>query len=332
MVSDADSTSTCASTCPSTPGLDSPLLDPKKVPEADAAKGQEAAVAKQGVQPVFLPPWAVEEAVWYFKEKLCLEAKVRDLPPGDQRAEMCNADFRSLVEGWQPSSTTFWQHCATFSKKWAPDGFDPRHSPRSRPLSAGKLQNYLTRLSRSSAPSAIGGKVELWSQEEACFPPEVCVTAQRFGIRLSDIRVTCASVFEVCKAWTGLDWEKDHATDPCPWPVPPGLDGLACSWRQLAAASGHKRIYMNPPWSKLDQWLYKAVLECCGGLSVLAVLPAWVGDFVSDIKQFVAIIDQQGLRRRAIEIRSRVLWDAEFAHPTTGQKMPPLNVMLIWLQ
>jgi len=330
MVSDADSTSTCESTCPSTPSPDSPLLDPKTVPEPDAAKGQEVAVGKPGAQPVFLAPWAVEEAVCYFKEKLSIDIKGCDQQRRDRRAEICTASFRSLVEGWHPSSTTFWQNCEAFTKTWAPDAFHPRDSPRSRPLSAGRLQNYLTRLSRSSEPR-FGGKVDLWCPEESYFPPEVCVTAQRFGIRVADIRVTCASVFEVCKAWTGLDWGKDHASDPCPWPVPPGLDGLLCSWRQLAAASGHKRIYMNPPWSKLDQWLYKAVIECCGGLSVLAVLPAWMGDFVHDIKQFVAIIDQQGLRRRTIEIHSRVLWDAEFAHPTTGQKMPPLNVMLIWL-
>ena len=30
--------------------------------------------------------------------------------------------------------------------------------------------------------------------------------SDRYGIRVSDIRLTSSSIFEVCKAWTGLDW------------------------------------------------------------------------------------------------------------------------------
>lgn len=165
------------------------------------------------------------------------------------------------------------------------------------------------------------------------FPPEVCATAKRFGIRLSDIRVTCDSIFEACKAWTGLSWGKDDAADPCPWPSPLGLDGLRCCWQELAAASGHKRVYLNPPWSRLDPWLYKAVCECRDGLPVLAVVPEWHEADVQ-CKRFAEIVNQQNANTapKNLDIQSKVLWDAQFAHPTTGCKMPPLNVMLIWIR
>jgi len=319
---------------------DSPALDAETEvepePELDVTDGKESTVAEPAGEPLVLASWAVREALRYFEEKLLLEVFRCGQRPGDRRAEICAAHFRSLVESWQPNSPTFYKRCTEFSKQWAPGAAKGCGSPRARPLSAGRLSNYLTRLSRSLEPAEPGGEVDLCTPEEAEFPKEVYTAVQRFGIRLSDIRVTCASVFEACKEWTGLDWGQDHAADPCPWPVPPGFDGLRCSWRQLAAASGHKRIYLNPPWSKLDEWLYKAVCECRAGLPVLAVVPSWKGDLIcSDIMQSMVIIDRLEYwapRRHPFQVQSRVLWDAEFAHPTTGHKMPPLNVMLIWLR
>jgi hypothetical protein len=110
----------------------------------------------------------------------------------------------------------------------------------------------------------------------------------------------------------------------------------------LAAAAGRNRVYLNPPWSKLDIWLYKAVCECRQGLSVLAIVPGWLDTVCTDIEQFVRVLDKQEqldeegrlsrLPSYQIAIQSRILWDAEFAHPTTGDKMPPLNVQAVWLQ
>lgn len=303
-----------------------------------------------------LEPWAVDEALRYFEQNLLLEVFRKGERSGDRRAERCAADFRCLIESWRPNCTDFWWRCAEFSKKWGHWGSGAweksrTDSPRARPLSAGRLTNYLTRLSLSTAPATLGAGVELCTEAEEYFPPVVFSTAHRFGIRASDIRVTCDSVFEACKDWTGLDWGKDGAADPCPWPVAPDLDGLRCCWRQLAAASGHERVYLNPPWSKLDVWLYKAACEARKGIPVLAVVPSWQTwsnsqtsssqswsssqtTVCKDIKQFSDSLNKEDPESppRHLDIRSRVLWDAEFAHPTTGSKMPPLNVMLIWLR
>jgi hypothetical protein len=317
----------------------SPELVPKS-PKVVDADGTEASSQK-------LPPWAVEEALRYFEQHLLLEVyRPAAESSGDLRAEMCAAHFRSLIDSWRPDSAFFWRDCQEFSKRWAPGprGEERRGSPRSRPLCAGRLTNYLTRLSRSAAPNEFGD-INLCGPEEAFFPPEVCFTAARFGIRVSDIRCTCPSVFDSLREWTGLDWGKDSALDPCPWPVPEHLDGLRCSWRTLAAPSGYNRVYLNPPWSKLDIWLYKAVCECRQGLPVLALVPAWLDNICADVEQFVRILDKQDQMQectyqdvrsrspsRKVSIRARVFWDAEFAHPTTGAKMPPLNVMAVWLQ
>ena len=47
------------------------------------------------------------------------------------------------------------------------------------------------------------------------------------------------------------------------------FDGLLCSWKLLAQARGHNRIYLNPPWSHMDSWLEKA------GFGSSCVLPRW---------------------------------------------------------
>jgi hypothetical protein len=304
--------------------------------DVQAAPGAGRAETELRPDLLALEPWAIEEAMRYFEERILLEKNCQGDKLHDQRADICAAQFRSLIENWHPQSVDFWRHVVEFNRQWSP-GYQEKQnaaSPRARPLSTGRLTNYLTRLSGSVAPLGAGAELDLCTTEEKYFPPEVFSTAQRFGIRLSDIRVTCNSVFQACQQWTGLEWGTEDAADPCPWPVPADLDGLRCCWKQLASASGHQRIYLNPPWSKLDPWLYKAVCECRKGVSILAVVPAWLKSVCTDIKQFASILDASHREQPAcqLDIQSKVLWDAEFAHPTTGSKMPPLDVMLIWLR
>lgn len=288
-----------------------------------------------------LEPWAVDEAVRHFEQHLLLDAYRPRAPKYDGRAEACTAEFRLLVGAWRPSCKDFWWHCKQFCQEWSwawtpGSGRKPAGSPRARTVSAGRMTNYLSRLLGSAPPCSLDKpRVDFFAEQEMEFPPEVCVTAKRFGIRLTDIRVTSDSIFEACQDWTGLGWGKDHAADPCPWPTPPGLDGLRCCWQELAAASGHRRIYLNPPWSRLDAWLYKAVCECRSDLPVLACLPGWLDKTIcSDMKRFAGMVNSRNVDSapKNFDIQSKVLCDAQFAHPTTGYKMPPLHVLLIWIR
>lgn len=315
--------------------------NPQEATTTKAAEGEHVPISEPSMQ---LEPWMVEEAMRFFETNLLLDAfRQGGEHSGDIRAGVCVAHFRSLIECWQPQCADFWQHCAEFNRQWAPgptrgplEKDRTSDSPRARPLSAGRLMNYLGRLSLSIGPATPGAEFELcFADEKDIFVDDAIVsTAKRFGIRLSDIRTTCDSVFQACRSWTGLDWGMSGAADPCPWPVPEGLDGLLCCWRQLAANTGHNRVYLNPPWSKMDQWLYKAVRECRNGIPVLAVVPAWLTTACDDIRQFSNILDKWDAESppRQLDIQSKLLWDAEFAHPTSGARMPPLNVMLIWLR
>lgn len=67
--------------------------------------------------------------------------------------------------------------------------------------------------------------------------------------------------------------------DPCPFPLPPGFDGLICDW-------GHSN-YVNPPFGSIIQngkkkgptaWARKAILENQKGKDVVLVYPIdkWV--------------------------------------------------------
>eukprot|EP00660_Eupelagonema_oceanica_P013983 gene13983-13625_t len=86
---------------------------------------------------------------------------------------------------------------------------------------------------------------------------EVSQTALRFGIFHTDIRTTGRGVWAAAQQLTGVDWES--AADPCPW-------------RALSEGKG-RRVYLNPPFSRVDSWLAKAAEERRNGVEVLAVVP-----------------------------------------------------------
>ncbi|CAE7561350.1 CML12 [Symbiodinium natans] len=260
-----------------------------------------------------LPDWAKEEAMQYFRENLTLDDKFHS-NWSRMRTELCLAHFRRLIDGWYPGNKDFWKQCRDFCKEWAGWQSGP---PLCRPLSAGRLNNYLTHLARGT------------DMQEVIPSQEMLAAAGRFGIRISDIRLTSDSIFQFCRAWTGLDWRAGSATDPCPWPVPEAFDGLLCSWKLLAQARGHNRIYLNPPWSHMDSWLEKAALEYATGLQILIVVPRWTEE--SCISTLTSA--QYSLRfvSRPLALKTRRIWDAEFAHPTSGKAMAPLDVTLIWM-
>jgi hypothetical protein len=58
--------------------------------------------------------------------------------------------------------------------------------------------------------------------------------------------------------------------DPCPWPRPPGFDGLRCEWG--------RSNYVNPPFKGPTAWVRKALREHAKGKRVVFVFPVdkWV--------------------------------------------------------
>eukprot|EP00928_Gymnodinium_smaydae_P020199 TRINITY_DN17811_c0_g3_i2.p1 TRINITY_DN17811_c0_g3~~TRINITY_DN17811_c0_g3_i2.p1 ORF type:complete len:898 (+),score=69.44 TRINITY_DN17811_c0_g3_i2:194-2887(+) len=259
--------------------------------------------------PKTLSPEGVAEAVRYFQTRLLLEEfRPKQARADDELVADCTTQFALMVASWHIGSPDFYLACQDFSKNWAPrNGETSKHSPRCRPLSVGKLTNYLAHLlCKSSA--------------DADCSPEVVATACRFGIKASDIRITCDSVFRACLEWTGVNWNCQGAADPCPWPVPDGMDGLECCWAELAAASNHERIYLNAPWSRVDAWIQKATREVQKGPQVLAIVPLWLMPSCQSLLDNVSFT-----------VKRKVLWDAEFEHPVSHQKVPPLDVMLVWM-
>jgi hypothetical protein len=79
--------------------------------------------------------------------------------------------------------------------------------------------------------------------------------------------------------YSALDDEFDFDFDPCPYPLPPGFDGLTCKWG--------KRNYVNPPFGSImhqgrkkgpTAWVRKSIEECQKGNLVVLVYPIdkWV--------------------------------------------------------
>jgi hypothetical protein len=75
--------------------------------------------------------------------------------------------------------------------------------------------------------------------------------------------------------YADLDAEFGFDFDPCPWPLPPGFDGLTCEW----GASN----YVNPPFGALidargkkvgpTAWVRKAIAEHRNGKRIVLVFP-----------------------------------------------------------
>jgi len=79
--------------------------------------------------------------------------------------------------------------------------------------------------------------------------------------------------------YASLHAEFRFTFDPCPWPLPPGFDGLSCAW----GASN----YVNPPFGSIEHqgkkkgptaWARKAIEEHSQGKRVVLVYPLdkWV--------------------------------------------------------
>lgn len=76
-----------------------------------------------------------------------------------------------------------------------------------------------------------------------------------------------------------LDAEFQFTFDPCPYPLPPGFDGLTCEWGE--------RNYVNPPFGSIihegkkkgpTAWMRKAIAEMHKGRLSVVVYPVdkWV--------------------------------------------------------
>lgn len=79
--------------------------------------------------------------------------------------------------------------------------------------------------------------------------------------------------------YASLDAEFNFDFDPCPYPLPPGFDGLTCDWGLSN--------YVNPPFGSIihdgkkigpTAWVRKAIQECAKGKLVVFVYPVdkWV--------------------------------------------------------
>jgi hypothetical protein len=79
--------------------------------------------------------------------------------------------------------------------------------------------------------------------------------------------------------YAALDAEFMFDFDPCPYPLPPGFDGLTCEWG--------KSSYVNPPFGSIihqgkkkgpTAWVRKAIIEQQKGKRVVLVYPVdkWV--------------------------------------------------------
>ncbi len=79
--------------------------------------------------------------------------------------------------------------------------------------------------------------------------------------------------------YAALDAEFHFDFDPCPYPLPPGFDGLTCEWGRSS--------YVNPPFGSIihlgkkkgpTAWVRKAIIEWKKGKTVVLVYPVdkWV--------------------------------------------------------
>lgn len=77
----------------------------------------------------------------------------------------------------------------------------------------------------------------------------------------SDIHLTPDRVFELIKEYWG--YSKDEMFDPCP--LNPQWDALEIPWKKVN--------FVNPPYSLLNQFTYKAIDEAADGKITIMLLP-----------------------------------------------------------
>lgn len=78
----------------------------------------------------------------------------------------------------------------------------------------------------------------------------------------SDVHVTPDRVYSIID--TFWDLKKDDLFDPCP--VSPDFDGLEIDWKNIN--------YVNPPYTKLSEFVEKALEEKLKGNRTIMLLPA----------------------------------------------------------
>lgn len=77
----------------------------------------------------------------------------------------------------------------------------------------------------------------------------------------SDIHLTPDRVYDIIKSKWGYD--RTDMFDPCP--VNPKFDGLTTPWKKIN--------YVNPPYTLLRQFVYKAIDELNNGNTTVLLLP-----------------------------------------------------------
>lgn len=78
----------------------------------------------------------------------------------------------------------------------------------------------------------------------------------------SDVHVTPDRVFETIEEHWG--YKKEEMFDPCP--VNPSFDGLQIKWKDIN--------FVNPPYTRLKEFVYKAILEANVGKKTIVLLPS----------------------------------------------------------
>lgn len=92
----------------------------------------------------------------------------------------------------------------------------------------------------------------------------------------SDVHLTPNRVYDLIKNYWG--YSEDDMFDPCP--ENPQFDGLKIGWKNIN--------YVNPPYSLLKEFVYKAIYEIDYGRITIMLLPAktdqeWFHDLLANM-------------------------------------------------
>jgi len=78
----------------------------------------------------------------------------------------------------------------------------------------------------------------------------------------SDVHITPDRVYDIIKEKWGYD--RQYLFDPCPVDAP--FDGLDIAWQRVN--------FVNPPYSRLTAFVYKAMMEATDGYESIMLLPS----------------------------------------------------------